>query len=214
MPQYLPVLFPLVNTHDRRLPAEDSLPTISMETHYIPHVLAVLSCLLLKVSTMLEAETAFDLYVQKLCRRNSSLILPHPLECQLYYDCSTKYNTLPPNLNQHMRECPFPDLFSVQTLRCEDYRHVTCAGRAEHKTACEYRLNQLNVYHVMCTLQDVESGGIGQEAVSPGIMGLLENSAIGKHDLKSNNLIKPKELTNSRISLDALKKDLCSNKTP
>lgn len=81
-------------------------------------------------------------------------------------------------------------------------------------TAGEYRLNQLNVYHVMCTLQDVESGGIGQEAVSPGIMGLLENSAIGKHDLKSNNLIKPKELTNSRISLDALKKDLCSNKTP
>lgn len=79
-----------------------------------------------------------DLHVQKLCQHNSSLVLPHPHECQLYYDCSTKYNTLPPNFVQHMRECPFPDLFSLQTLSCEDYKNVKCDERVEYTTACKY----------------------------------------------------------------------------
>ncbi|XP_062607300.1 slit homolog 1 protein-like isoform X3 [Saccostrea cucullata] len=147
------------------------------------------------------------IYVQKLCQQNSSLVLPHPRECQLYYDCSTKYNTLPPNFVQHMRECPFPDLFSLQTLRCEDYRHVTCAERTEYKTACKYRANQLNVYHVMCVVHDVET----QETISPGILGNSLDSLQGSKDMKDNAFINPNSLVNSRLSLDALKKDLCSN---
>jgi hypothetical protein len=66
----------------------------------------------------------------------------------------------------------------------------------------------------MCTLRDVEGGRIEQEPVSPGIMGLLEKQRITKQDLKSKDFIKPEDLTNTRVSLDALKKDLCSNRTP
>ncbi|XP_011457138.3 uncharacterized protein [Magallana gigas] len=163
---------------------------------------------LLSFSSSVE-QTAFDLHVQKLCQYNSSLVLPHPHECQLYYDCSTKYNTLPPNFVQHMRECPFPDLFSLQTLSCEDYRHVKCDERVEYTTACEYRANQVNVYHVMCTIQDVEGLNGGQGVVAPGIMGLSENT---NQDRQSTGFVNPKKLTGSRISLDELKKDLCSNK--
>lgn len=202
---------------------------------------------ILKQLNLLHRGFFLDLHVQKLCQQNSSLVLPHPHECQLYYDCSTKYNTLPPNFVQHMRECPFPDLFSLQTLRCEDYRHVRCDERVEFTTACkywringtdlliavfistcvydcdvffmfvfsppsfigQYRANQVNVYHVMCTIQDVEGLNGGQGVVAPGIMGLSENT---NQDRQSTGFVNPKKLTGSRISLDELKKDLCSNK--
>lgn len=144
-----------------------------------------------------------------------------------------------------MRECPFPDLFSLQTLSCEDYRHVKCDERVEYTTACKYwrligtdlfdsclyfymykwrfslvcffplsliggyRTNQVNVYHVMCTIQDVEGLNGGQGVVAPGIMGLSENT---NQDRQSTGFVNPKKLTGSRISLDELKKDLCSNK--
>lgn len=71
-----------------------------------------------------------------------------------------------------------------------------------------YRANQINVYHVMCTIQDVE-GSNGRHVGSPGIMGLPESL---KQDAQSTDFVNPKTLTNSRISLDELKKDLCSNK--
>lgn len=68
-----------------------------------------------------------------------------------------------------------------------------------------YRANQVNVYHVMCTIQDVEGLNGGQGVVAPGIMGLNQ-------DRQSTGFVNPKKLTGSRISLDELKKDLCSNK--
>ncbi|XP_078309369.1 uncharacterized protein LOC144617825 [Crassostrea virginica] len=179
-----------------------------MDTSGILGILLPLAAVVLRLAAGLGKETAFDLHIQKLCQQNSSLILPHPHECQLYYDCSTKYNTLPPHFAQHMRECPFPDLFSLQTLRCEDFRHVKCGERTEYKSACGYRANQINVYHVMCTIQDVE-GSNGRHVGSPGIMGLPESR---KQDAQSTDFVNPKTLTNSRISLDELKKDLCSNK--
>ena len=72
----------------------------------------------------------------------------------------------------------------------------------------EYRANQINVYHVMCTIQDVEGSNSGHIG-SPGIMGLPENL---RQDAQSSDFVNPKTFTNSRISLDELKKDLCSNK--
>lgn len=72
-----------------------------------------------------------------------------------------------------------------------------------------YRANQVNVYHVMCTIQDVEGLNGGQGVVAPGIMGLSENT---NQDRQSTGFVNPKKLTGSRISLDELKKDLCSNK--
>lgn len=68
-----------------------------------------------------------------------------------------------------------------------------------------YRANQVNVYHVMCTIQDVEGLNGGQGVVAPGIMGLHQ-------DRQSTGFVNPNKLTGSRISLDELKKDLCSNK--
>lgn len=66
-----------------------------------------------------------------------------------------------------------------------------------------YRANQVNVYHVMCTIQDVEGLNGGQGVVAPGIMGLNQ-------DRQSTGFVNPNKLTGSRISLDELKKDLCS----
>lgn len=68
-----------------------------------------------------------------------------------------------------------------------------------------YRANQVNVYHVMCTIQDVEGLNGGQGVVAPGIMGLNQDRQI-------TGFVSPNKLTGSRISLDELKKDLCSNK--
>lgn len=56
----------------------------------------------------------------------------------------------------------------------------------------------------MCTIQDVEGLNGGQGVFAPGIMGLNQ-------DRQSTGFVNPNKLTGSRISLDELKKDLCSN---
>ncbi|XP_021365437.1 uncharacterized protein LOC110458159 [Mizuhopecten yessoensis] len=82
-----------------------------------------------------------------LCAANPSLMIPHPTECQLYYNCSHTYNTVPRYFEQHMQECPYPQLFSTHTHSCQAFENVTCGARTEHKSACKYISNKCPVAH-------------------------------------------------------------------
>ncbi|XP_062602676.1 chitin-binding domain protein cbd-1-like [Saccostrea cucullata] len=77
--------------------------------------------------------------VPKVCQQDPSLIFPHPNECQLYYNCSMTYNKVPANLEQHLMECPYPEVFSTRSLKCENFTRVCCDTRQVIKDKCDYR---------------------------------------------------------------------------
>ncbi|OWF55607.1 Protocadherin Fat 4 [Mizuhopecten yessoensis] len=88
-----------------------------------------------------------NLDIANLCARNPDLTIPHPTECQLFYNCSHAYNTVPRFFEQHMQECPYPKLFSVETKTCEAFDDVQCTYRKEQKSGCDYRQNKCPVAH-------------------------------------------------------------------
>ncbi|KAK3604442.1 hypothetical protein CHS0354_031745 [Potamilus streckersoni] len=90
--------------------------------------------------------------IQELCRAGADII-PHPTECQLYYNCSMWYNEVPRFFEQHLQECPYPLLFSTTTHRCEHFLRVQCGARTVRKSACDYRQNQCGTSHcIPCSL--------------------------------------------------------------
>eukprot|EP00105_Crassostrea_gigas_P024280 XP_011444485.1 PREDICTED: uncharacterized protein LOC105340228 [Crassostrea gigas] len=84
--------------------------------------------------------------VEEICQAYPTLIIPHPGECQLYYNCSLTYISVPVHLEQHMVECNYPDLFSEKTNKCEDFTKVCCGARTEFKDKCSYRHGNQNGY--------------------------------------------------------------------
>ncbi|KAH3819937.1 uncharacterized protein LOC127881677 [Dreissena polymorpha] len=74
-------------------------------------------------------------------------IIAHPTECQAYYNCSVWYQYIPRLLEQHMVECPYPQLFNADSEQCEHFENVTCGSRKEFKGACDYRQNQCAAAH-------------------------------------------------------------------
>lgn len=84
--------------------------------------------------------------VEEICRVYPTLIIPHPGECQLYYNCSLTYTSVPAHLEQHMVECTYPDLFSEKTNKCENFTDVCCGARTEFKDKCSYRHGNQNGY--------------------------------------------------------------------
>ncbi|XP_060076449.1 neurogenic locus notch homolog protein 1-like [Ylistrum balloti] len=93
-------------------------------------------------------ETAIQsLPITQLCSADPSMLIPHPTECQLYYNCSHTYHTVPRYFEQHLLECPYPQFFSTQTHSCQVFDDVTCGIRTEHKSACEYISNKCPIAH-------------------------------------------------------------------
>lgn len=80
--------------------------------------------------------------ISDICKPYSELILPHPVKCQQYYNCSMLedrdlidgfcYPVL------HLTECIYPYLFSIDTLQCENFTDVKCGSRHEEKYYCKY----------------------------------------------------------------------------
>ena len=72
------------------------------------------------------------------CIRDNTAIFAHPTQCQLYYNCSNDAPRMWRSFfDRYMEECPYPQLFSKVTNRCENYANVDCGGRQEHVDPCE-----------------------------------------------------------------------------
>ena len=87
--------------------------------------------------------------IEQECLYNPTAIIPHPTECQLFYNCSLVYNPGPRVFEQHMDECYYPDLFNTATMQCEYFENVDCGTRTEHVDACSYRRSWCPVAHCM-----------------------------------------------------------------
>lgn len=66
-------------------------------------------------------------------------LLPHPTYCQLYYNCSAPTGNIPSRpQEQYLDECPYPQLFSAATNKCEPFYRVECGQRQVLVDYCDY----------------------------------------------------------------------------
>lgn len=75
--------------------------------------------------------------IQLFCQQNKDVILANPLNCAQYFDCSAQSVAE----GTFLRECPYPMLFSSDTLVCQTFPNVTCGLRMEPKEPCQYLQN-------------------------------------------------------------------------
>lgn len=75
--------------------------------------------------------------MHSMCVGNEGLLIADPNNCARYFNCSglaVRYEGF--ELNQD--ECPYPQLFSVETGFCEDFPEVNCKGRFIPKAPCTF----------------------------------------------------------------------------
>ncbi|XP_052252894.1 uncharacterized protein LOC127859481 isoform X5 [Dreissena polymorpha] len=108
------------------------------------------------------------------CQRNPQAILPHPTNCAWYYNCSvkglTRQSVYPYDI-EYAQECPYPDLFSAATMRCEHFHSVSCRGNFEPQAPCEYLKNRCDPSQPSCLpcpnrLPSCKSLPDGQQVIS------------------------------------------------
>lgn len=82
-----------------------------------------------------------------MCIGNEGLLLADPNNCARYFNCSryaVKYEGFA--LNQD--ECPYPQLFSIETGFCEDFPDVNCKGRFIPKAPCTLNIIKKELFFI------------------------------------------------------------------
>lgn len=109
---------------------------------------------------------AGPLSIEEQCKLYGGII-PHPSECQAFYNCSLIYEYVPRFYEQHLQECEYPKLFNIDTKQCKHFENVKCVNRKEYKNACDYRRNQCAYSHcIPCNVRYSNCEGLsdGQHA--------------------------------------------------
>lgn len=86
-----------------------------------------------------------------MCIGNEGLLLADPNNCARYFNCSryaVKYEGFA--LNQD--ECPYPQLFSIETGFCEDFPDVNCKGRFIPKAPCTLNIIKKELFFIYTCL--------------------------------------------------------------
>jgi hypothetical protein len=76
------------------------------------------------------------------CQANPTMVFPDSQNCAKYIDCSSPNSPL----GSYVKECKYPQLFSTQTKKCEDFENVQCDKRMEPQTPCTYFEEKQNKY--------------------------------------------------------------------
>ncbi|KAK3095139.1 hypothetical protein FSP39_010723 [Pinctada imbricata] len=92
-------------------------------------------------TTLRYCTTELDPYsVEVFCNSRPNKVFPHIANCARYYDCSAKSED--PVFGKYLRECTYPQLFNIETLRCVPRGRANCRWRYEPKDPCEWQQNQ------------------------------------------------------------------------
>lgn len=70
------------------------------------------------------------------CDKYPGIARPHPYNCAQFIDCTTKRPGFA--VTKYIKECPYPQMFSTDTLECHDFEHVTCDKRHQPYAPCMY----------------------------------------------------------------------------
>ncbi|KAL5005503.1 hypothetical protein ScPMuIL_018959 [Solemya velum] len=92
--------------------------------------------------------------ILSLCKQNTAAVVQSPTNCAQFYNCSIQIPT--PGFPQYMSECPYPQLFSMDTMKCENFPQVACGQRTEPKAPCEYVTSQSMCTGPLCVLPCIE----------------------------------------------------------
>ncbi|KAL3884668.1 hypothetical protein ACJMK2_024786 [Sinanodonta woodiana] len=83
--------------------------------------------------------------VPDFCAANPTSIVPSEDNCAQYYNCTH------PRIQQgDALECHYPDLFSRQTLQCQNFTNTSCDNRTEPQAPCEYDENRCKITNSSC----------------------------------------------------------------
>lgn len=80
------------------------------------------------------------------CKSNPSAVLPDPSNCGRYFNCGDP-------TSHYRQECVYPQLFSDQSMHCDDFQSVLCGQRSEPQAPCKYmRLiaSVVSMYELWC----------------------------------------------------------------
>ncbi|GFS04990.1 fibropellin-1 [Elysia marginata] len=76
--------------------------------------------------------------VEKMCQwTDYQYDLPHYDACHKYYDCTSSERSARSE-DDMVRTCKYPQLFSVDSGKCEDFSKVDCGTRKEAMKPCDY----------------------------------------------------------------------------
>nr|XP_022335507.1 uncharacterized protein LOC111132108 [Crassostrea virginica] len=84
-----------------------------------------------------------------MCVGNEGLLLADPNNCARYFNCS-RYAVKYEGFALSQDECPYPQLFSIETGFCEDFPDVNCKDRFIPKAPCDYLKNRCKPGNVSC----------------------------------------------------------------
>ena len=91
-------------------------------------------CILPKIYEIDTFDFAGDIY--KYCQHNPHGVIANQNNAALYYDC-TQYNS---SYGHYLRECPYPQLFSINSQKCEDFITVTPDKRPVPQAPCKLNI--------------------------------------------------------------------------
>ncbi|RUS79491.1 hypothetical protein EGW08_012759, partial [Elysia chlorotica] len=100
-------------------------------------------------SSCVPRSSAYDLCTRarRACPPGFSGKTPDPHHCARFFHCDRPAQRV--RWEEHHQECPYPQLFNVNTLQCEHFSSVDCGTREEPRDPCEYLANSCDG-HVLC----------------------------------------------------------------
>ncbi|XP_062578131.1 uncharacterized protein LOC134240032, partial [Saccostrea cucullata] len=76
-------------------------------------------------------------YVLDYCQHHPTDIMPDPINCAMYVNCSTGRT----RFGDYKLECSYPQLFDVSSGKCKNFDTVNCQGRRIPVEPCDYEQN-------------------------------------------------------------------------
>ena len=76
-----------------------------------------------------------------ICDLYPNIVRPSPYDCAHFIDCSKSRPGFP--VSEFVKECEYPQLFSVDTMECEHFDRVQCTIRHEPRAPCKYNQGHL-----------------------------------------------------------------------
>lgn len=98
--------------------------------------------------------------MQGICEVSRGLIVPNPLHCGQYYNCTR-------GAGPYLFECPYPELFDVSLKLCRLFQAVHCGARHEFAAPCEYFSFSLEVVmfiEMLCSQERPHSPNIKEKS--------------------------------------------------
>lgn len=84
-------------------------------------------------------------HLVEFCGIHSQVSVPHPDNCALYLDCKKIHSSNP----LLVQECPYPQLFSTQTMKCQPFYTVQCHGKKEPMAPCKFKILKYMCIHFL-----------------------------------------------------------------